>query len=158
MPAETTVEGFLLAAAELVKGARTGIQGAEIAHATIAPEVAAAKLLEQRKWPAAVLTDAGGQVDQFNGRVRRGVLDVTVITKAVKDAVGELDTVRLLQMGAAVAKLFEWNLAIAVFVVPADESDAQTVRSEAGDVLCVKTWRFDYEIVTPVQVAPEVEE
>jgi len=94
------------------------------------------------RFPCAVLADAGGELDEFNGQIWRRFLDITIVVNIPRDSFGEEATRELLDLGDLLTAALEHNTTDTVFL--AADSDSESIATESGVILLSKTYRFSY--------------
>lgn len=110
----------------------------------IVPAINLNLLLQIPRWPVALMNDAGGVLDEVNGKVWTRRMDITIIDCVPRDHVGQESVLAVLNRGEALVAALEWNRTDGLYL--AADSDVEAVASPTGLILVQKTYTFAYQI------------
>lgn len=118
--------------------------GATFNRVLILPSTDLELLMQNPRWPTAVLTDAGGVLDEHNHKLWRRTLEVTVIDAHPRDTWGEESVRQVLDLGEALVAGIEYNTLDSLFL--AADSDIASETTAMGLLIVAKTYAFTYEL------------
>ena len=101
-------------------------------------------LMQNPRWPAAIIVDGGGTLDEHNHKLWKRTFDVIVVDAHPRDTFGEESTRQMLDLGEALVAGLEYNNTDGLFLEA--DSDVQTEITMMGLMIAAKTYTFAYEI------------
>lgn len=110
----------------------------------IVPAVDISLLMQNPRWPTALMNDGGGVLDENNHKCWRRVLNVTVVDAHPRDTWGEESTRQMFDLGEALVAGLEYNTNDSLFLEA--DSDIETTATVLGLLISWKTYSFAYEI------------
>jgi len=118
--------------------------GAAFPRVLIVPAVNIDHLMREPRWPAALINDAGGVLDEFNHKIWRRRMDITVVACRMRDPWSEVSTQDLLDRGEALVAALEYNTTDGIYL--AQDSDVMAFVTNLGVAVVQKTYTFAYQI------------
>lgn len=116
----------------------------DFARVLIIPAVDIQLLMQNPRWPTALMNDGGGILDEHNHKLWRRILNVTVVDAHPRDTWGEESTRQLFDLGEALVAGLEYNVNDALFLEA--DSDIVVETAPLGLLIVHKTYSFAYEI------------
>lgn len=110
----------------------------------IVPAVDIQLLMQNPRWPTALMNDGGGELDPNNHKLWRRALEVTVVTGVPRDTWGEEAARQMLDLGEALVAGLEYNTNDSLFLEA--DSDIAVETTSMGIMIVHKTYTFAYEI------------
>ena len=110
----------------------------------IVPAVDIELLMQNPRWPTALMWDGGGTLDPHNHKIWTRTLNVTVVTAHPRDTWGEETARQLLDLGETLVAGLEYNITDSIFL--AAESDTETEVTPLGVLVASKNYAFEYEL------------
>lgn len=120
--------------------------GAAIAfpRTMIVPFLDVERLLKNPRWPAALITDNGGTLNERNGKIWTRSFSVSVVDSHPRDHVGEETALALTDLGDYLLAALEYDTDMDIW--NAGDDDLEALGTDAGVLVLVKTYRFTAEI------------
>ena len=110
----------------------------------IVPFLDVERLMKNPRWPAALITDNGGTLNERNGKIWTRNFSVSVVDSHPRDNVGELTVKELWDMGDFLLTAMEYDTDLTIW--NAGDDDLEAVGTDAGVLVLVKTYRFTAEL------------
>lgn len=110
----------------------------------VTPGVNIQRLMQNPRWPTALLIDGGGELDQHNHKLWQRVLNVTVVDSVPRDTWGEEATFQLLDLGEALIAGLEYNTTDALSLEA--DGDIEIEETPMGLLIVSKSYSFAYEL------------
>lgn len=110
----------------------------------IVPLVDIDVLMQNPRWPAALINDGGGELDPHNHKIWRRVLEITVVDSHQRDPWGEVSTREMLDLGETLVAGLEYNNTDSLFLEA--DSDIAAEFTRLGVMIVHKTYTFAYKL------------
>ena len=110
----------------------------------VVPAVNIDHLMSEPRWPTALINDGGGQLDEFNHKIWRRRMDITVVACRMRDPWNEVATQDLLDRGEALIAALEYNTTDGIYLI--SDSDVTPFVTDMGIAIVQKTYTFAYQI------------
>ena len=110
----------------------------------IVPAISIEILMQNPRWPTALMWDGGGVLDPHNHKIWKRVLNVTVVTSHPRDTWGEESARQLLDLGEVLIAGLEYNTTDSVFL--AQDQDDEPEMLPLGVLIVSKLYKFEYEL------------
>lgn len=141
MAQAATIKDFLTA----VKTTLVGLSSFAAVWKT--PGLDVVRLLKEARFPAALVTDMGGNLDPHNKKLWYRRLAITIVVDDQRDNMGDYAQDKCLDLGETVKDAFKLRTDLSLSVVPADDA-VGSVEKGGTIALVFKTYYFSYELQT----------
>lgn len=102
------------------------------------------KLLQNPRFPTAVIIDKGWSLDAANGKIKRGAFDVVIVDSKPRDHIGDATVLELMDKGDLLVTALEYDSDNSVFSAGAGATDSVTL--DGGIIIVARTFNFTYEL------------
>ena len=118
--------------------------GTAFLRVLIVPAVDIERLMQNPRWPTALMWDGGGTLDPHNHKIWTRILNVTVVTAHPRDTWGEESARQLLDLGETLTAGLEQNTTDSVFLAADQDDEIETTLM--GTLIVNKVYRFEYQL------------
>lgn len=102
------------------------------------------KLMQNPRWPTAVIIDKGWTLNQSNGKIKSGAFDVVIVDAHPRDHVGDKTVLEIMDKGDLLVTALEYDTDNAVHSAGAGATDSITL--DGGLIVVARTFTFTYEL------------
>ncbi len=118
--------------------------GTAFLRVLIVPAIDIELLMQNPRFPTALMWDGGGELDRHNQKIWTRTLNVTVVTAHPRDTWGEESVRQLFDLGKTLIAGLEYNTTDSVYL--AHDSETPVEQTPLGMLIVSKTYEFAYEL------------
>ena len=112
----------------------------QFSRVDIMPFLDIERLMRIPRWPAAVIFDNGGTLDQYNGKIWTRLFSIAVIDCHPRDSIGQETVLQIHDRGEFLIDRLEYEEDLNIFT--AGDDDLEAIGHDNGLFVLVKTYRF----------------